>query len=190
MSFSSGADESARGRGSVTGAPTPPAPRKSLSEDLAGTEQLSEDTELLVGADIAESTDASFTVLERETCFNLLSTRGIGRVAFTIEGDAAPTVLPVNYALLDGTIVFRTNLAGTIMRHGRGYAAFEVDHFDHERFEGWSVLVSGRCRWVRDTGELDRIPQGRLAKPWAAGPRDQVLKITPSRVSGRRIARP
>jgi nitroimidazol reductase NimA-like FMN-containing flavoprotein (pyridoxamine 5'-phosphate oxidase superfamily) len=190
MSFSSGADESARGRGSVTGAPTPPAPRDSLSEDLAGTEQLSEDTELLVGADIAESTDASFTVLERETCFNLLSTRGIGRVAFTIEGDAAPTVLPVNYALLDGTIVFRSNLAGTIMRHGRGYAAFEVDHFDHERFEGWSVLVSGRCRWVRDTGELERIPQGRLVKPWAAGARDQVLKITPSRVSGRRIARP
>ncbi|RKS08992.1 nitroimidazol reductase NimA-like FMN-containing flavoprotein (pyridoxamine 5'-phosphate oxidase superfamily) [Nocardiopsis sp. Huas11] len=188
MTSSSGADESGRGRGSVTGAPTPPAPRAS-SADLAGTEQLGEDAELLVGADIAESTDSSFTVLERETCFNLLATRGIGRVAFTIEGDAAPTVLPVNYALLDDTIVFRSNLAGTIMRHGRGYAAFEVDHFDHEHFEGWSVLASGRCRWIRDDGELSRIPQGRLAKPWAAGKRDQVLKIVPGRISGRRISR-
>ncbi|MFE3456312.1 pyridoxamine 5'-phosphate oxidase family protein [Nocardiopsis aegyptia] len=187
MTSSSGADESARGRGGVTGAPAPPAPRS--SSDLAGTEQLSEDTELLVGADIAESMDSSFTVLERETCLNLLATREIGRVAFTIEGDAAPTVLPVNYSLLNDTIVFRSNLAGTVMRHGRGYAAFEVDHFDHERFEGWSVLVSGRCRWIRDTGELSRIPQGRLAKPWAAGERDQVLKIVPSRISGRRIAR-
>ncbi|GAB2485398.1 pyridoxamine 5'-phosphate oxidase family protein [Nocardiopsis aegyptia] len=187
MTSSSGADQPAQERGGVTGAPAPPAPR--ASSDLAGTAQLSEDTELLVGADIAESTDSSFTVLERETCLNLLSTREIGRVAFTIEGDAAPTVLPVNYSLLNDTIVFRSNLAGTVMRHGRGYAAFEVDHFDHERFEGWSVLVSGRCRWIRDTGELSRIPQGRLAKPWAAGVRDQVLKIVPSRISGRRVAR-
>ncbi|WP_304454904.1 pyridoxamine 5'-phosphate oxidase family protein [Nocardiopsis sp. YSL2] len=187
MTSSSGSNESAQGRGGVTGAPAAPAPR--AASDLAGTEQLSEDAELLVGADIAESTDSSFTVLERETCLNLLSTRGIGRVAFTIEGDAAPTVLPVNYTLLNDTIVFRSNLAGTIMRHGRGYAAFEVDHFDHERFEGWSVLVSGRCRWIRDTGELSRIPQGQLAKPWASGVRDQVLKIVPSRISGRRIAR-
>lgn len=143
-----------------------------------------------VGADLADNDQSSFSVLERQTCFNLMATRDIGRVAFTIEGDAAPTVLPLNYVLVNDIIVFRSTLAGTIMRYARGYAAFQVDHFDEERREGWSVLVSGRCRWVRDSGELERVPQGRLPRPWAEGPRDQVLKITPSRVTGRQIHRP
>jgi len=142
---------------------------------------------MTVGTDLADEQHSAFTVLERQTCFNLLASHDIGRVAFTIEGDAAPTVLPVNYAMVHDTIVFRSTLAGTIMRHARGHAAFQIDHFDEERREGWSVLASGRCRWVRDQSELERIPQGRLPEPWAAGPRDQVLRITPGRVTGRDI---
>ncbi len=159
------------------------------TDTVEGTDRLTEDDRLLVGADLADNARAGFTVLERQTCFNLMATRDIGRVAFTIDGDAAPTVLPVNYALVNGTVVFRSTLAGTIMRYARGHAAFQVDRFHEERREGWSVLVSGACRWVRDTGELDDIPQGRLPHPWAEGPRDQVLKITPTRVTGREIHR-
>ncbi len=141
-----------------------------------------------MGTDTIEGDDeSSFIVLARQTCFNLLATRDVGRVAFTIEGDAAPTVLPVNYAMVDEGIVFRSALAGAIMRHARGYAAFQVDSLDEERHEGWSVLASGRCEWVRGTEELSRIPQGRLPQPWAEGVRDQVLRITPGRLSGRQI---
>ncbi|WP_460749032.1 pyridoxamine 5'-phosphate oxidase family protein [Nocardiopsis oceani] len=189
MAGTSGADASAQGRGSVAG-PTPPPEQRTASDEFAGTERLGEDDQLLVGADLADNEEASFTVLERQTCLNLMATRDIGRVAFTIDGDAAPTVLPVNYVLVNDTIVFRSTLAGTIMRYGRGYAAFQVDHFDEERREGWSVLASGRSRWIRDAGELERIPQGRLPQPWAEGERDQVLKITPGRVTGREVRRP
>lgn len=140
--------------------------------------------------DLDEGERARLSVLNRETCLELLATRDIGRVAFTIDGDAAPTVLPVNYALVHDTIVFRSTLAGSIMRYARGYAAFQVDRLDEERRDGWSVLASGRCRWVRDAGELERIPQGRLPRPWAEGPRDQVLKLTPARLTGRRLHRP
>lgn len=171
------------GTGSIEEAGPTPEPR-----GVPGTEQPSDDEALLVGTDIADDS-AAFTVLGRESCLALIGTRDIGRVAFTMEGDAAPTVLPVNYALMNDTIVFRTNLAGSIMRHARGYAAFQVDHLDEERREGWSVLASGRCRWIRDPGELSRIPQGRLPVPWASGGRDQVLKITPGRLTGRRINR-
>lgn len=114
--------------------------QRASSDDFAGTHRLTEDETLLKGTDLADSDEAGFTVLERRTCFNLMATRNIGRVAFTIEGDAAPTVLPVNYTLLNDTIVFRSTLAGTIMRHARGYAAFQVDHFDDERREGWRAL--------------------------------------------------
>ena len=142
-----------------------------------------------MGADPVDDQGSRLTVLDRQSCLELLATRDIGRVAFTIDGDAAPTVLPVNFALVNDTIVFRSTLAGSIMRYARGYAAFQVDHLDEERREGWSVLSSGRCRWVRDAGELERIPQGRLPRPWAEGPRDQVLKLVPARLSGRRLHR-
>lgn len=165
----------------------PPEPR-GASDEYAGTGRLSDEQQLLEGVDVVEGDDnASFTVLERRTCLALLATRDIGRVAFTITGDAAPTVIPVNFTMVDGEIVFRSNLAGAIMRHARGYASFQVDRLDEERREGWSVLASGRCEWIRDAEELARIPQGRLPVPWAEGERDQVLRITPGRLSGRRI---
>ncbi len=168
-----------------------PRGRTADEDPLSGTGRLDEDTEMLMGADLAEGeAGATLTVLERQTCFNLAGTRDIGRIAFTIDGDSAPTVLPVNYALVNDTIVLRTTLAGTVMRYARGYASFQVDHFDDERREGWSALFTGRCRWVRDEGELSRIPQGRLPVPWAEGPRDQILRVVPGRVTGRRIQRP
>ncbi|WP_116246885.1 pyridoxamine 5'-phosphate oxidase family protein [Nocardiopsis sp. FIRDI 009] len=183
----SGAGSGARETGTAS---TAPPEQRQGGGVMEGSARLDEESELLAGADLAEGDSrASFTVLERETCLNLLASRGIGRVAFMIEGDAAPTVLPVNYLMTGDTIVFRSTLAGTIMRHGRGYASFQVDQFDEDRREGWSVLASGRCRWVRDPGELSRLPQGRMPQPWAAGPRDEVLKIIPARVTGRRISR-
>ena len=188
MSGTSGADASTGERDVATEATSPPEQREAV-EGFSGTERLKESEQLLLGADLVDEEQSGFTVLARQTCFNLLGKRSIGRVAFTIEGDAAPTVLPVNYALIDDTIVFRSTLAGTIMRYARGYAAFQVDHLDEKRREGWSVLCSGRCRWIRDSGELDRIPMNRLSLPWAKGPRDQILKIVPGRVSGREIHR-
>ncbi|MFV2196362.1 pyridoxamine 5'-phosphate oxidase family protein [Nocardiopsis sp. LOL_012] len=179
----------AQSRETAVMAASPPGQRHSSDDIMRGSARLDEANTLLEGADLAEGDEqARFTVLERQTCLNLLGRHNIGRVAFTIEGDSAPTVLPVNYMLAGDSIVFRSTLAGTIMRHGRGYASFQIDHFDEGQREGWSVLVSGRCRWIRDQGELSRLPRGRMPQPWASGPRDQVLRITLGRVSGRRIS--
>ncbi len=189
MAGTEGTDPAGRQPVSVT-EPTAPPEQREAADEYAGTRSLAEEQELMEGADIIEGDpNARLTVLERQTCLNLLAALDIGRVAFTITGDAAPTVLPVNYSVVDGNIVFRSTLAGDIMRHSRGYASFQVDSFDHERREGWSVLASGRCEWIHDHDELARIPQGRLPQPWAEGARDQVLRITPGRLSGRRISR-
>ena len=45
-------------------------------------------------------------VLDEAECLRLISAGGVGRIAFT--GRYGPTVLPVNYQLHQGTIVFRT----------------------------------------------------------------------------------
>ena len=191
MSSVSGAGAAGGGRDETATKPAAPPMQREASDEYTGTDALPDEQKLLKGVDVVEGDDeAGFTVLERQTCFNLMKTRDIGRVAFTIGGDPAPTVLPVNYALVDEGIVFRSALAGTIMHHARGYASFQVDLLDEERREGWTVLASGRCEWIRDPDELARIPQGRLPKPWAAGHRDQVLRINPGRLTGRQIRRP
>ena len=44
--------------------------------------------------------------LDEDQCLNLISGGGIGRIAYV--GRFGPAVLPVNYALQDGAVVFRT----------------------------------------------------------------------------------
>ena len=78
-----------------------------------------------------------------EECLALLATVPVGRVGVTMN--ALPVVLPVNFAVLDGDIVFRTvegtrfhaAAAGTVV-------AFEVDSYDPDGASGWSVVGSGR----------------------------------------------
>lgn len=125
--------------------------------------------------------------LDQDTCMHLISPGGVGRVAFWVDGDAAPTVMPVNYTVLHGTIVFRTALAGTIMRYSRGYATFEVDRIDDAMREGWSVMAMGRSRWVRDPLELKMLESSATPQPWAGGDRNSYIKISPTRITGRRI---
>ena len=52
------------------------------------------------------SDDADVAHIDPHACLALLGAGGIGRVAVSIG--AVPAVFPVNYAMLDGEVVFRT----------------------------------------------------------------------------------
>ena len=119
-------------------------------------------------------------VLSREECLTLLATVPIGRVGVTIN--ALPAVLPVNFAVLDGDIVFRT-VDGTKFHAAAAgnVVAFEVDSYHPEGMSGWSVVVPGVSLVVTDPSELDRVrrlmstrgpsmaaPIGRCASPAAS----------------------
>ena len=68
--------------------------------------------------------------------------------------EALPAVLQVNFALLDGEVVFRT-VEGTKFHSavaGR-VLAFEADGYDTDGMSGWSVLVQGVSRVVMDRTE-------------------------------------
>ncbi|WP_344108279.1 helix-turn-helix domain-containing protein [Nocardiopsis rhodophaea] len=125
--------------------------------------------------------------LSSQRCLDLIARGGLGRIAFVVPGDAAPTVLPVNFAVHNDTIVFRTAPYGVIAQHTHGHVAFQVDAIDPDRYEGWSVLVTGRTHWISDPLELREIRKVRGIRPWAGGERDTYLKIVPTRISGRRI---
>lgn len=138
----------------------------------------------------------SETVLEKldeSECLRLISPGGIGRLVFA--GRWGLTVLPVNYVLHDGAILFRTaedSPTDEDLRSGIAHAeyrvAFEIDEFDAEAREGWSVLIQGPAHHLdSDAERAEAIAAG--VKAWPGGQREQFLSIRPARITGRRISR-
>jgi uncharacterized protein len=125
--------------------------------------------------------------LDPDECLRLLSSARVGRLGFTAP--TGPQVLPVNYTLLDGAIVLRTDLYSTIADGTRGtVVAFEVDELDDRLQSGWSVLAVGEAHHVEDHAEMADLFR-RAGEPWAPGSRPLVARIVPSRVTGRRFQR-
>jgi nitroimidazol reductase NimA-like FMN-containing flavoprotein (pyridoxamine 5'-phosphate oxidase superfamily) len=120
-------------------------------------------------------------------CWELLEERAVGRVAYCNAGE--PTVLPVNYTVRTGSIVFRTRVRGRLADAMNDLtAAFEVDDVDEHMHAGWSVLLVGLASWVTDTEELsDLWWDQHQPEPWAAGERNVFVRIVPTKVTGRRL---
>lgn len=141
-------------------------------------------------AEKTNDTGGGLKELTEQECLGLISPGGIGRVAFS--GAHGPTVLPVNYRVIDGAIVFRTRAGGAMDNDLRTdikdldiKIAFQVDEIDKSRHEGWSVLVQGPAHHVEanDTAFLDNLK----IETWAGGERDHYVRIIPSRITGRRV---
>ncbi len=137
--------------------------------------------------------DVVFESLDEAECLRLIAPGGIGRLAFAGRYDL--TVLPVNYKLYQGAVLFRTASDGSTeedLRTGIARAdyrvAFEVDEFDSEAREGWSVLVQGPAHHLDSEAEQAEAASAGV-EPWAGSERDHFIRITPARVTGRRITR-
>ncbi|TMR93644.1 hypothetical protein EJK15_38270 [Nonomuraea basaltis] len=134
--------------------------------------------------------DPVLQVLDPQECLRLIAPGGIGRVAF--NGSHGPTVLPVNYKVHDGAIVFRTAYGGPMdqdLRTGREgveiLIGFEVDRIDEAMRQGWSVLVQGPAHHVPED-EVDKVAEAHVT-PWAGGDRPLYIRIVPHQITGRRI---
>ena len=130
---------------------------------------------------------ALFQHLPPEECRDLLATKAVGRVGF--NGPDGPQVLPVNYVVHQRrTIIFRTATGSTLaeaMRDSR--VAFEIDDIDEFLQSGWSVLVVGDADLVDDPDLLLELWGDKGPQPWAVGLRTQFVRITPTRLTGRRV---
>jgi nitroimidazol reductase NimA-like FMN-containing flavoprotein (pyridoxamine 5'-phosphate oxidase superfamily) len=130
--------------------------------------------------------------LDEAECLRLIAPGGIGRIAFT--GRYGLTVLPVNYKLHDGAIVFRTaqdSPTGEDLRTGIAHAeyqvAFEIDDIDPGTREGWSVLIHGPAHHMASAAEQASVLESGV-EPWPGGFREHAIRITPSTITGRRLA--
>lgn len=124
--------------------------------------------------------------LAPDECLRLLKSGVFGRVALmTPDG---PHIVPVNYAVIDDAIVFRTTPYSVIGTYGRNtLMSFEVDHVDYEYATGWSVVARGRGDAITDARKLDDIAAAWRPKPWAAGTRNLILSIRWNELTGRRL---
>jgi nitroimidazol reductase NimA-like FMN-containing flavoprotein (pyridoxamine 5'-phosphate oxidase superfamily) len=128
--------------------------------------------------------------LDEDQCLSLISPGGIGRIAYASR--FGPAVLPVNYALHGGAVVFRTAANSPLdedLRTGITDAdyrvAFEIDDIDLAGQRGWSVLIQGPAHRVTETEEEAVRRTG--VEPWAPGDRELFVRIVPSRITGRRV---
>lgn len=129
------------------------------------------------------STPLELTIDE---CLDLLASGVLGRVA--ISTPVGPRIVPVNYAMHDDAIVFRTSPYSELGTYGwNADVAFEIDNIDYEKHQGWSVVAIGRAEIVEDPAEVAAIRHSWDPRPWAAGQRNLYMKVVWRDLSGRRV---
>jgi uncharacterized protein len=123
--------------------------------------------------------------MPRDECMRLMASVPVGRIVYTRQ--ALPAVALVNFALLDGDIVIRTDAGGELAAATRGaIVAFEADSVDTVEHAGWSVTVVGDSRAVTGSEEIQDLARIALT-PWAPVKRDHYIRISPAIVHGRRL---
>jgi nitroimidazol reductase NimA-like FMN-containing flavoprotein (pyridoxamine 5'-phosphate oxidase superfamily) len=119
-------------------------------------------------------------------CLTLLGESVVGRVAMVTP--VGLRLLPVNYTMYEDEIIFRTSPSSELGTYAVGSElAFEIDHLDHEKHEGWSVVALGTAEIIDDPKELADIKRHWDPQPWAPGLRHLYLRIVWRDITGRRI---
>ena len=124
--------------------------------------------------------------LDRDECFKHMERHpaGVGRIALA---GPRPVTIPVNYAVHNGSIVFRTDPGKKFDEAvNDSFVAFEVDWVEPTWQTGWSVLVRGQAHVVTDEQEVARLKRLPLL-PWADGDKEHFVRIDCQLVSGRRL---
>jgi uncharacterized protein len=123
--------------------------------------------------------------LPESTCWELLRTTSVGRLAVWV--DDHPDIFPLNYAVDHGTVVFRsrtgTKVSATL---SDSPVALEVDGYDAENAQAWSVVVRGIAEEIRGEELMDTIDLPLF--PWQGGDKGRFIRIIPTTTSGRRFA--
>lgn len=136
-------------------------------------------------AQMSELYEPQLTILTREECLELLRGAVVGRIGYVADGMAI--IIPVNFALLDGDIVFCTAKGSKLSWLSlRERVAFEADESRPADHEGWSVLIHGVAREVIHPEELAVLRRGPL-RSWLRSPHEHWVRISIEAMSGRAL---
>jgi uncharacterized protein len=133
----------------------------------------------------SEMSATSWHILTASECWALLDSGHVGRLAFVDQN--GPVVLPINYAVVNDMVVFRTDAGSKLDAALRGdRLALEIDGFDADERTGWSVLVRGTAELVTDDAELGLLHDLSL-ESWAPGVKPIYVRLDAAEVTGQRL---
>src|ERR1700675_4955626 len=136
----------------------------------------------------ATGPEAQLEEIPEADCLEILEQHSLGRIAVVIDGQ--PQIFPVNYALHERIITFRTG-SGTKLSNAPGSkVCFEIDGYERLAGAGWSVMVQGVA--IDATDAFDDVSwAARAAAPWPLAPGAKPIRIAiePSQFTGRRFRR-
>ncbi|WP_258069052.1 pyridoxamine 5'-phosphate oxidase family protein [Arthrobacter sp. N199823] len=130
-------------------------------------------------------TTPEIQLLSEDQCWERLRGQVIGRLAVVVEDH--PDIFPINYAVGNGSLVFRT-AEGTKL-HGSTSntpVAFEIDGYEPQTEQAWSVVLRGTVLAIRADSEL-AMAENLTLEPWQAGVKNHLMQIMPLNISGRRF---
>ncbi len=123
--------------------------------------------------------------LDPTQCWTLLRRADVGRLAVSIMNK--PDIFPVNFVVDEDSVVFRTaegtKFAAAVLGCG---VAFEVDGYEPEAGEAWSVVLKGHATEITDMYQLFDAADLPLF-PWHAAPKHIFVRVTATEVTGRRF---
>lgn len=132
--------------------------------------------------DSAESMD----VLSPSRCLELLRTMTVGRIGISVA-EGAPEILPINFVIDRGTVVFRT-APGTKLAAALDHrpVTFQADGFLAADGIAWSVMLKGTGALI--TGQDQLLEAYRLPLfPWQPAPKHNFVRIEPDQITGRQF---
>ena len=123
--------------------------------------------------------------LPEHACWELLRSAEVGRLA--VCSADGPDIFPINFVIDHGTVVFRTAEGSKLSTAlATATVAFEVDGYDADAQDAWSVVIKGRAEHIKRLHESLQTLELPLF-PWHASPKPHFVRIVPEVVSGRRF---
>ncbi|MDT7537735.1 MAG: uncharacterized protein QOI82_1320 [Actinomycetota bacterium] len=134
--------------------------------------------------DGAEEQPGALHAMTRAECYDLLRTESVARLAY-IARAGVPDIVPVNYVLDGDDVLIRSGPGPKLQAaERREVVALEVDTIDRSGRTARSVVIAGRAERLSTAGE-HALAERLADTPWAAGPRRHVIRVRPTRVTGR-----
>ena len=120
-------------------------------------------------------------------CWQLVATQAVGRVAVIVGH--YPLVFPVNFAVDDKSILYRTGVGTKLHSIHRSNVTFQVDAIDPVHHTGWSVMIKGVAQELSPERHRSAVSRAELggATPWAPGEKAHFIRIIADQITGRRI---
>ena len=138
--------------------------------------------------DSDHTSERYFEAIGRQQCFDLIESHHLGRIAW--QAADLPQILPVTYAMHQGSVYFRTAPDGILSELALPTrVALEVDELDQQTRSGWSIVLHGRTSAVSEPEALADLWAADSLVPWAGGNRTLFICIRPDRVAGRVVRR-